>query len=281
LAGRNTCLNPSLKILTIEKFSGEHILKTTDFEIKTFFHTGVFMDNKYISPDNDGAARAFLQTAVYTEALWKNEFNRDEEKVRTYTLPEIKSQTVEEWENVERPLLVQQFKDILYGEMPPAPDKLELELLSEKDNALDGLAVRKEIRLHCAMNNGKTFDFDMLLYVPKNAKVPPPVFVGLNFSGNQANTPEDDVRQTRAMNYSYLEPFITPCTARCARLDTWNYVEAMKRGYAVATACYSEICPDHLNGLKASVFTLFYGFRLNSISRIGIIEENFSTRSVF
>ena len=219
------------------------------------------MDNKYIPPDNDGAVRAFQQTALYTEALWKNEFNRNEKNVRTYTLPEIKSRTVEEWENIERPQLMQQFKDILYGEMPPAPDKLELELLAEKDNALEGLAVRKEFRLHCAMNNGRTFDFDMLLYVPKNAKVPPPVFLGLNFSGNQANTPEDDVLQTRAMNYSYTEPFMTPCTTRCARLDSWNFVEAMKRGYAVATACYSEICPDHLNGLKASVFTLFYDDR--------------------
>ena len=57
------------------------------------------MDNKYIPPDNDGAVRAFQQTALYTEALWKNEFNRDEKNVRTYTLPEIKSRTVEEWEN--------------------------------------------------------------------------------------------------------------------------------------------------------------------------------------
>ena len=216
------------------------------------------MDSKCLPPDNDGARRAFLQSALYTEALWKNDFNCDESKVRSYTLPEIQSRTAEEWETRERPQLLQQFKDILYGEMPPAPDQLELELLSEKDDALDGLAVRKEIRLHCGMDNGRKFDFDMLLYVPKNAAEPPPVFIGLNFNGNQANTPEDDVRQTRSMNYSYAEPFITACTLRNSRLDSWCFTEAMKRGYAVATACYGEICPDHLNGLKKSVFTLFY-----------------------
>lgn len=216
------------------------------------------MDEKCLPPDPAGAETAFLQSALYSEALWKNEFNRDESLVRSYTLPEIKSRTQEEWEKEERPFLLQQFKDILYGEMPPAPDQLELELLAEKDNALDGLAVRKEIRIHCGMNNGRKFDFDMLLYVPRNVTAPPPVFVGLNFSGNQANTPEDDVRMTRAMKYNHTEPFAVPSDARGVLLDTWNYVEAMKRGYAVASACYCEICPDHLNGLKKSCFTLFY-----------------------
>ena len=190
------------------------------------------MDDKCIPPDNPGAELAFLQSAIYTEALWKNEFNRDEAKVRSYTLPEIKSRTVEEWEKEERPLLLQQFKDILYGEMPPAPDKLELELLAEKDNALDGLAVRKEIRIHCGMNNGKKFDFDMLLYVPKNVTAPPPVFVGLNFSGNQANTPEDDVRMTRAMNYTRG----SLCRSHHCKMCPAGYLE-LRRSYETGIRC--------------------------------------------
>ena len=215
-------------------------------------------ENRYIPPDLAGAEKSFCQAAIYTEALWKNEFNKDESKVRSYTLPVIQSETVEQWEKEERPRLVEQFKEILYGDMPPAPDKLETEVLSEKDNALDGLAVRKELRIHCSMNDGRTFYFDMLLYVPKNVTVRPPVFLGLNFSGNQANTPEDDVRTTRAVKFKHIEPYFDPITARGILLDSWNYVEAMKRGYAVATACYGEICPDHLNGLHSSVFTLFY-----------------------
>lgn len=215
-------------------------------------------DTKCLPPDLEGAMIAFQHNTVYTEAMWKNEYNKDEANVRSYTLPEIQSKTVEEWEQQERPRLIQQFKDILYGEMPPPPDQIELELLSQNDNALDDLAIRKEIRIHCLMNNGRKFDFDMLLYVPKKVTAPPPVFLGLNFSGNQAYTPESDIRMTRAMNFTFQPPFFTPIKERSTSPRTWNFAEAMKRGYAVATACYGEICPDHLNGLKKSCFTLFY-----------------------
>ena len=54
------------------------------------------------------------------------------------------------------------------------------ETLSVREDALDGAAIRKEIRLHFAMDNGKSHSFVMLLYIPKNAKVPSPVFLGLN-----------------------------------------------------------------------------------------------------
>ena len=211
-------------------------------------------------PDQEGAIAAFQQVAAYTESLWKNDYNTDESKVREYTLPEIRSKTVEEWESQERPELLRRFKEMMYGEMPGRPDEMRFELLSQKDDALDGLAVRKEIRLYFSMKNGRKFDFDMLLYIPKSACGPVPVFVGLNFWGNQANTPETDVRITRQTlqefgSDMYLKPLHRE---RGVKLDSWNYVEAMKRGYAVATACYGEICPDHLNGLKNSVFTLFY-----------------------
>ena len=211
------------------------------------------------TPDEERAMIAVQRTRVYTEYLWRHDYNTDESKVRPYTLPEIKSKTVREWETVERPRLMEQFKKIMYGKMPPAPDQIKLELLAQKDNALDGLAIRKEIRIHCLMNNGRKFNFDMLLYVPKNVKKPP-VFVGLNFSGNQYNTPEKDVRMTRSKWRSRKAPYMhfVPVTGRARRLETWNYVEAMKRGYAVATACYGEICLDFEDGLKNSCFTLFY-----------------------
>ena len=56
--------------------------------------------------------------------------NTDESKVRSYTLPPIPDSR-EEWE-AQKGELLQTFKDCMYGEMPPPPDKVELELLSEK-----------------------------------------------------------------------------------------------------------------------------------------------------
>lgn len=227
---------------------GYDVLSKADFENE---------EKNCIPPDFELSEMAFKHNAPFTETLWHNHYNKNENNVCEYTLPQFKSETVAEWENSERPEILQQYKDILFGKMPPPPDRMELELLSLKNDALDGLAVRKEIRIHCLMNDGGKFNYDMLLYVPKNAENPPPVFVGLNFYGNQFNTPEMDVRNTRGRRLNPQREFVLQ-TGRGEKLDAWNFKEAMKRGYAVATACYGEIAPDCMTGIKVSPFALFY-----------------------
>lgn len=146
----------------------------------------------------------------------------------------------------------------MYGIMPPGPDHLRMELLSLKEDALDNTAVRKEIRIHCDMNNGRHRDFDLLLYVPKHLKKPAPVFLGLNFNGNHSITPEPDVRLTRAFKQvhgGWMVPHTEAGRGKFA--DRWCLESAMERGYAVATAANGEIFPDHPNGLCRSVFALF------------------------
>lgn len=158
----------------------------------------IYRDNPFFPPDQDLSAVAFQCIAPYSEAFWHFHWNKDEKKVRKYTLPAIVSKTAAEWEKKERPATLQRFKDYMYGIMPPGPDHLRLEQLSLKKDALGNTAIRKEIRIHCDMNNGRHRDFDLLLYVPKHLKKPAPVFLGLNFNGNHSITPEPDVRLTRA-----------------------------------------------------------------------------------
>lgn len=193
---------------------------------------------------------------------WSDEFFRrwvcTEDKVKPYTLPPLPD-TLEEWQR-KRPEILQQFKDCMYGFMPPAPDKLRVETMTIRDDALDGKALRKECRIYCEMNNGRSFNFDMLLYVPKNA-VKPPVFIQLNFMGNQANTPEYDVRMTRGPVDSAGKRWHTVGAPnesfRCIKPEMMNHEGAMARGYAVATVHCGEIFPDNLDGARKSIFTLF------------------------
>ena len=167
--------------------------------------------------------------------------------------------TLEKWE-VCRQEVLKNFQQHVYGIIPPAPDRMEYKLLNEKTDALDNTAIRREIRVYCRMDNGSSFDFDVLVYFPKNV-VKPPVFVGLNFDGNQANTPEDDVRLTRGASrrkgcwWRFLPP---QETTRHIKMDSWNYAEAVKRGYAVATADYGEIFPDNPFGFAKSMYQLFH-----------------------
>ena len=158
------------------------------------------LDNAPRTPERDDIMQIVEQSNnPLLEEIYRRRALHKNKLLHTYPIPEIKADSVAEWEKSKADLL-KIFEDELYGKVPPAPEKMEMQLLSEKDNALDGLAIRREYRLKF-YNQGRTFDFDMLLYVPKNPPKPVPFFVGLNFSGNQYNTPDLDVRQTRGTNW--------------------------------------------------------------------------------
>ncbi len=209
-------------------------------------------------PDRDDLCLAHERALNFWNEEYFRLMNTDENKVKPYTLPPLPD-TLAEWEK-QKPQLIQQFKECLYGVMPPPPDVLELKLLAERRDALNGLALRREYRVYCRMKNGRRFDLDMMLYVPKNAKLPPPVFVQLNFTGNQDNSPDMDIRPTRAPasisgRWHAVKLSQQP---RGQNLERANYVGAIERGYAVATACYGEIFPDNLDGFRKSIYTLYY-----------------------
>ena len=76
-----------------------------------------------IPPDMERAEMACQHVLPYTEALVRKHYNRDKNKIPSYTLPQFSSKSVKEWEEVERPRILQQVKECFYGEMPPAPYK--------------------------------------------------------------------------------------------------------------------------------------------------------------
>ena len=212
-------------------------------------------------PDTERSEMALQFAQPYAAAVIYKYYNRDKNQIQPYTLPQFTSKNVKEWEEIERPRILQQVKECFYGEMPPAPDFLDVELLTQVNDAFEGTAILKEFRIHCRMKNGKKFHFDTMLAVPKNTKTPPPVFIGLNFSGNHAYTKEPSVKISRGMEFSTMERKFSPLSKyKRGQFDnhTWNFREAIKRGYAVATACYWDVCPDYWTGIKISPFTLFY-----------------------
>ncbi len=189
-----------------------------------------------------------------------SDINQDESKVPAYTLPSpltkadgSQVKTAFEWVNFQRPRILDLYKNEVYGKLPPRPDQMSFELLSCKNDALDGTAIRKEIRIHLAMNSGQSHYFDLLLYVPKNAAKPPPVFLGLNFKGNHAVTPEKDVRPTggRKPDLDLSDE------SRSLQAHRLGLPEVIKRGYATATACYHDIFPDAAEYRDQSIYKLF------------------------
>ena len=190
------------------------------------------------------------------------EANYDESQLPDYVLPDpllcgdgSRIRTAEEWQKKRRPELLQLFKDVMYGEIPPLPDRVRYELLSEKKDARGGKAVRREIRIHLEMNDGRAHCIDMICYVPANARGKVPVFVGLTFIGNHVITDEPDIRITGTAGDTPEKPIDRTRGVQTRRFPIDFLLE---RGYALATASYHDIFPDRITGWEQSIYRLFF-----------------------
>lgn len=189
------------------------------------------------------------------------EINYDEAKVPLREVPSAlvmnNGQRVDnawQWMNLRRPEIMDFYRREVFGETPAMPEMMKHEILSVKDDALDGRAIRKEIKMTFS-HRGNSRSWTMLLYIPKNAKGKVPVTLGLNFRGNHAASPENDVIMTgRKCDGSWVEE------QRGIQSDRWEFANVIGRGFASATVCYHDIFPDFAAGeaWKQSIYGLLY-----------------------
>ncbi len=188
-----------------------------------------------------------------------NKVNYDEKAVKPYTLPDLltckdgrKITNSADWEKFRRPEILADYTKIMYGELPAKAEDVVYEILSEKTDAVDNTAIRREIRLVFTGKNQKRFFFDMIYYIPKNVKGKVPVFVGLNFKGNHS------IENDPTICLSGLNGLDDPLNDRGKRSYRFPLKTIISRGYAVATACYHDLFPDRADGWSQSCYKLFY-----------------------
>ena len=150
--------------------------------------------------------------------------NYDESKVPEYQLPDplvFNDGTVvknaRQWTKHRRAEILEIFSQEMYGHMPSRPEGLHFETVSQ-ETVYDGLATRRIVRIY--LDKDEQHWFDALVHLPKDAQKPVPVFMGLNFDGNQ-NTVPGSLRDSR-----------------------WCSLQVLKAGYALVTACRNAIEPD-------------------------------------
>lgn len=149
--------------------------------------------------------------------------NYDEAKVPAYELPDPlqfddgrEVRNARQWEKKRRPQVLEVFAQEMYGHMPARPEGLHFSTISE-ETVYAGLGLRKVVRIY--LDADQTHWFDVLIHLPKDAAGPVPMFVGLNFKGNDATLDE--------------------------RADfRWPYELVLKAGMGVATAWRDSIEPD-------------------------------------
>ncbi len=193
------------------------------------------------------------------------EVNYDESRVPAYTLPDplvmADGQPVtsaEQWRTKRRPEIVALFEEHMFGRAPGKPENQKFVLIEEDRAALGGRAVRKQIAV-LPTGNPDEARWDLLIYLPTGG-TKHPVFVGLNFGGNQAVHTDPAILITRSWTRDG-EGYEHHCATEASRgknASRWPIEQILQRGYGVATMYYGDIDPDYDDGFQNGIHRLFY-----------------------
>ncbi len=209
-----------------------------------------------------------VAASLVTLAAWQPPGTiTDEAKVAPYTLPDplvmadgTPVRDAATWRARRRPELLRQFESDVYGRTPgPVPAVVAVDLRVDRA-ALGGTAVRTEVTLRLR-RAGTDPAIRLLLFTPAGAGGRVPVFVGLNFNGNQAVAPDPGI----ALATSWLPARVKGVVNNRATDQTrgieasrWQVATVLSRGYALATAYYGDLDPDYDDGFQNGVHPLFY-----------------------
>ncbi|MEP7107853.1 MAG: hypothetical protein ABI760_07720 [Ferruginibacter sp.] len=191
--------------------------------------------------------------------------NYDETKIPPYVLPDPLHlpdgkhiTTKDEWIQLQRPAMLQLFADNVYGRLPGKPSATHFLIKSIDSSALGGKAIRKQVTIFFTPSSGEP-SMEVLLYIPKNAKTPVPVFTGLNFYGNQTVSDDPGINMSKRWAQNDVEKHIEHNLATEASRGTdagkWQVEEIISHGYALATAYYGDLEPDNPEGWKTGIRT--------------------------
>jgi hypothetical protein len=186
----------------------------------------------------EGMALGLLGATVLALAGEPPDTNYDESKVPPYELPDplvcFDGRPVADarmWREVRRPEILRAFATNVYGRTPELPVRLRFEVTDNEPQALDGLATRRQVRIHLFTETNAPW-IDLLLYLPNRTPKPVPVFLGLSY-GNQGIHADPGIRPSRDT---------TP--SRGAQASRWPLTLILERGYGVATFAGADVEQD-------------------------------------
>ena len=253
----------------------KHIFSSVHF---TFLQAGFLSAclSIFSASAQDSAVRMFSRNPSHTPEIRKPFLiNLNEADVPAYVLPDplisdagTPVTDAKIWWEQRRPEILDLFANEMYGRTPGFTFAREgtlrqprAELRAEKKNALNGKAIRREVRLHFTTKTDGPY-LDVLLYLPVAARQPVPAFIMLNFRGNQAITDEPDILMCDSWVWPYddgtVREFRSTEQSRGVDKSRWPLEMIMDRGYAVATACYQDLDPDYDDDFQNGIHPCFY-----------------------
>lgn len=195
-----------------------------------------------------------------------DEVNYDESKVPPYTLPDPlmlsdgrKVEDPKTWYEVRRPEILKLFEENVYGRTPKKRIPVTYEVTKVDPNSLGGKAVRKEVTVYFTDKRDEP-KMDILIYIPKDAEKPVPIFVGLNFHGNHAVHSDPGITLSKRWMPQGIGVVSNRATEASRGVDagSWPIERIIERGYGLATAYYGDLDPDYDDGFQNGIHPLFY-----------------------
>ena len=193
-----------------------------------------------LTPKNDSGCLDVTYLKVKPEYAPLEGFIYDEDIVPEYTLPDVlifqngkKVKSVRDWEK-RRIELLNLFETQMYGSAPGRPAQESFELL-ESGPAFDGLAIRKQVRVH--LGDGEYQD--LLMYLPAGVSNVP-VFLGVNFFGNHTICTDPVIALPDSLRYRRDYTL----DARGSQAHRWPVETIVKTGFGIVTFCCEDIAPD-------------------------------------
>ena len=201
-------------------------------------------------------------------AVENSPINTDESKVVPYTLPDPlltesgeRIATPEQWRQTRRPRILELFQTHMYGRSPGRPENMHWEACAPEKQVFDGRAIRRCVRVYFAKGQQEPW-MDILIYLPKRASGPVPMFLGMNFHGNHSISPEPDIPVSEKWMRDDKEAGTTNNRAteksRGCEASRWPVEMIIDRGYGLATIYYGDLDPDFDDGFQNGVHPLFY-----------------------
>ena len=203
--------------------------------------------------------------------------NYNEAKIPDFTLAALLESTqgkkitsTDDWESIRRPEILEIFKGEVYGNIPDAKVKTSYKSLESSTEAIDGKAIRKQVRI-TFKRKGKSAFMDLLIYLPKQVGKPVPIFVGPNFYGNHAieNDPEILLSNSWMRNNEGMGITDHKATEKSRGYNShrWPVSYIIENGFGVATYYYGDIDPDFDDGFKNGIHALFNNKKNNDVPK--------------
>ncbi len=164
------------------------------------------------------------------------------------------------WEDQRRETLLQLFRDHMYGSPPDEQVRISSRLTSANRASMEGKAVMKQVEI-VLERNGKRVPLNLLLYLPAESREPVPVFLGLNFFGNQSISDDPGISLAEGWvrnneEHGTQENRVTE-RSRGTGSSRWPVEMILSHGYGLATLYAGDIDPDMDDGFGNGVHALF------------------------